>query len=70
MTSSVLARTKELQMLDERFDRVLEDYDDEEIGELEQDDPRFSFFFFKKKTNKHQILKQKFLSFRLVSKEI
>jgi len=35
MTSSILSRTKELQFLDERFDKVMEGYDDEEIGELE-----------------------------------
>jgi len=40
MTSSVLARNKGLQVLDERFDKVLEDYEDQEIGELEEDDPR------------------------------
>jgi len=43
MTSSILSRTKELQFLDERFDKVMEGYDDEEIGELE-DGPEYLFF--------------------------
>jgi len=38
MTSSILSRTKELQFLDERFDKVMEDYDEEEIGELEDNE--------------------------------
>ncbi|KAJ3400583.1 hypothetical protein HDV05_001013, partial [Chytridiales sp. JEL 0842] len=39
MTSSALFRNKHLTFLDERFDKVLEDYDDENLGELDSDDP-------------------------------
>jgi protein LTV1 len=39
MTSSALFRNKHLTLLDEQFDKVLEDYDDENLGELDGDDP-------------------------------
>ena len=38
MSSSALFRNKELQLLDERFDKVMEEYDDSDIGSLEGDD--------------------------------
>ena len=34
MTSSVMRRTEGLQLLDEQFEKVMEEYDDEEIGEM------------------------------------
>jgi len=32
MTSSVIRRTQELQLLDDRFERIMEEYDEEEMG--------------------------------------
>ena len=42
MTSSVLYRNEHLTTLDDRFERLMNlEYIDEEIGELEEDDPEF-----------------------------
>lgn len=38
ITSSVLTRNEGLQMLDNRFEKIYEQYDDEEIGALEHED--------------------------------
>ncbi|RKO99687.1 hypothetical protein CXG81DRAFT_20262 [Caulochytrium protostelioides] len=38
MSSSVMPRTEQLTMIDDRFERVLEDYDDEALGELDEDE--------------------------------
>jgi len=38
MTSSVMRRTEGLQLLDEQFEKVMEEYDDDEIGEMGCDD--------------------------------
>eukprot|EP00794_Sanderia_malayensis_P011325 gene11325-12511_t len=38
MTSSVIRRTEGLRLIDNCFEKVMEEYDDEEIGELDEDD--------------------------------
>ena len=38
MTSSAMYRNEQLTLLDDQFEKVLEDYDDEEIGELDGED--------------------------------
>ena len=38
MTSSVIRRTEGLQLLDDKFEKVMEEYDDDQIGELSDDD--------------------------------
>ena len=38
MTSSVIRRTQELQILDERFDKILESYDEDHIGGLDDEE--------------------------------
>ncbi|KAI9207172.1 Low temperature viability protein-domain-containing protein [Polychytrium aggregatum] len=39
MTSSVMFRNKHLTLLDDRFDKVMEEYSDNEIGELDEEHP-------------------------------
>ncbi|KAJ3092144.1 Protein ltv1 [Quaeritorhiza haematococci] len=39
MTSSAMFRNSQLTLLDDRFDRILEEYTDDEIGELDPEDP-------------------------------
>lgn len=38
MTSSIIRRTEGLKVLDDRFERIMEQYDEEEIGCVEQED--------------------------------
>ena len=38
MTSSVIRRTQGLQLLDDQFEKVMEEYDEDQIGGLEEDD--------------------------------
>ncbi|XP_046857414.1 protein LTV1 homolog isoform X1 [Xenia sp. Carnegie-2017] len=38
MTSSVIRRTQELCLLDDRFEKIMEDYDDNEIGALNNEE--------------------------------
>lgn len=38
MTSSVIRRTAELKVLDDRFEKVMEEYDDEEIGCIDDEE--------------------------------
>eukprot|EP00128_Syssomonas_multiformis_P007793 Colp12_sorted_trinity150504_noHs@17235 len=38
MTSSVMRRNQGLQLIDDRFERMMEEYDDDEIGELTEED--------------------------------
>eukprot|EP00128_Syssomonas_multiformis_P007792 Colp12_sorted_trinity150504_noHs@7728 len=38
MTSSVMRRNQGLQLIDDRFERMMEEYDDDEIGELNEED--------------------------------
>ena len=38
MSSSMMYRNEQLTLLDDQFDKVLDDYDDEEIGELDGED--------------------------------
>ena len=38
MTSSIIRRTEGLKVLDDRFERVMEEYDEEEIGCIEQEE--------------------------------
>ncbi|RKO86707.1 hypothetical protein BDK51DRAFT_38137 [Blyttiomyces helicus] len=40
MTSSAMFRNDKLTLLDDQFDRVLDEYSDDEIGELDPDDPQ------------------------------
>ena len=53
MTSSVIRRTQGLKVLDDHFERIMEEYDDEEIGSIDHNDPtgilcvfEFSYFIF------------------------
>lgn len=39
MSSSTMFRSDKLALLDDRFDQILEEYSDDEIGELDADDP-------------------------------
>jgi len=38
MTSSVIRRTEGLKILDDRFDKIMEEYDEEEIGAVDHED--------------------------------
>jgi len=43
MTSSVIRRTQGLKVLDDHFERIMEEYDDEEIGSIDHNDPTGTF---------------------------